>query len=410
MSDLAINEKMIVTNVDDVLHKMSQYLGSVIELEEITEYIENSRNVYYYMDRYLGSNILEQSNSVYVWIDTGLKKNQKPVFISLLRRDDGYEGYFYGDADRLAKSVINYFPSYRRIILNNILRFKEKYKKKHVSEEALVSNEERGTITNLERVNEINKENTYRAESNIYDEINDNLLINNWQSPKGLERYIKIIGCRIGQLVDQRREEYYIINKIKSVVVNTGLLDKFANDIHIMYKWNVKYNSYCPEKVIRCKSELKEEGFERGQIQKNIKAVSFFDEEETLKGISIDDFDLNSDCLKHIVDERRDRFPEELENYSVDSLAIKIKETLSRDLKILEHDCHYAKPSYSSKTKSITWLMPFHVQRGLVEKPELVFAVRHNNESGYYELKTILIYDETIMDKITSLSLYAESW
>lgn len=276
MSDLSINEKMIVTNVDEVIYKVGRYLGRMIELEEITEYIDNSNNVFYYIDKFLNSNLYEQHNSVYVWIDTGLKKNNKPIFISLLRRDNAYEGYFWGEADMLAKSVINYNPSNRRIILNNLLRFKEKYRNKHLSVETLASTKEGKTSINSNNSNNIN-DNTYEFENDLYQEINDNLLINNWQSPKGLERYIKIIGCRIGQLVEQRRDEYYIINKIKSVVVNTGLLDKFANDIHIMYKWNVKFNSYYPEKVIRCKNELREEGFDRNQIQKNIKSISFFD-------------------------------------------------------------------------------------------------------------------------------------
>lgn len=35
----------------------------------------------------------------------------------------------------------------------------------------------------------------------MYKEIYDDLLIDNWKSIKGLERYIKIMGCRISQLI-----------------------------------------------------------------------------------------------------------------------------------------------------------------------------------------------------------------
>ena len=38
-----------------------------------------------------------------------------------------------------------------------------------------------------------------------------------FQTKEGFERYLKIIGSRIWQLVESGKEEYYAINKTKSV-------------------------------------------------------------------------------------------------------------------------------------------------------------------------------------------------
>jgi len=126
--------------------------------------------------------------------------------------------------------------------------------------------------------------------------------------------------------------------------------------------------------------------------------------------VSAEDFDLNTNCLKHILEQRRDRFPEEVLDCTDDFLAGKLRESLSMDLKIMEHDVHYAKPSYSAKNKSITWYMPFHIHKSIAEEPELVLAIRMDAERMYYEVKTVLPYNDEIADRITALSLYGANW
>lgn len=425
MSDILINENIFVTNVEEIIYNLNRYLKSDNSVDSLIEYIDTHKNLIFYIDDKLNSSICEQPESRYVWIDTGMKNGNKPIFISLLRKQNLFEGCYTGDADRLAESMSMYSPICRKAIYTNLPKFKEKYNKKQSEEydntksgmsiEKISKNNSFGEMDLLfgdeNSELEIRKNTTTsHTEDVLYDEIYNSLLINNWHNKNGLRRFIKIIGCRVEQLIDAKEEEYYILNNIKSAVVKTGLLDKYAADILVLYKWNVKQNCYVAEKVIHSKKELIEEGFKKEQIQKNIKTITFFDNNELLKGITIEDFDLNSECLKHILRDRRERFPVEVANCTVDFLAGKLRESLNMGLKILEHDIHYAKPSYSAKTKSITWFMPFYVHRSLSEKPELVFAIRMDSERLYYEVKTVLPYNDEIQDRITALSLYGESW
>jgi hypothetical protein len=43
-----------------------------------------------------------------------------------------------------------------------------------------------------------------------------------------------------------------------------------------------------------------------------------------------------------------------------------------------------------------------------MEEPELVLVVRRNKE--FYEIKTIIPYDDELKDRITALSLYNGLW
>lgn len=418
MNNLKINDNIIITDVEQVIRNLERCVGYEVNLEDIIDNIESNENVIFYIDNKLNSSMCEQTDSLYMWIDTGLKNGKKPIFISLVRKQNAYEGYYVGDANRLAESMVAFNPVHRKYVYANLPRFKEKYNKKQESnnndviEETVRASNMIFRFVESENDKKEEKDSIDKKEKSVdlYTEIFNNLLINNWKSIKGLERFIKIIGCRVAQLIAAKKEEYYILNNIKSVVVKTGLLDKYAADILVLYKWNVKYNGYIAEKMIKSKKELVEEGFEKTDIQKNIKTITFFDGDEVLKGVRMEDFDLNSECLKHILEDRKDRFPQEFSGFTTDFFAGKLRESLTMGLKILEHDIHYAKPSYSAKTKSITWFMPLYVYRSLSEKPELVLAIRMDSEQIYYEVKTVLPYNDEIMDRITALSLYGTSW
>ena len=62
-------------------------------------------------------------------------------------------------------------------------------------------------------------------------------------------------------------------------------------------------------------------------------------------------------------------------------------------------DPAYAKPSYSTLTGSISWMIPLHINRELIEEPELVLVLRKAGE--FYEIKKIIPYDDETKDKLT---------
>lgn len=422
---LKLNDNVVITEPEKMLGKLKEIVRTEVRLEEICEYINSHQNVFFYIDGALGSDMNENKNSVYLWVDTGLKDNRgKPIFISLVRnRENAYAGYFVGTAKDLAGIVKNGNPLHENDIKKNLPKFNNKYIKKREeaqNKEQDVPTTQYSFILETTQVREpvetppVVPDNETRKNTSIYDTIYDSLYINNWKAQKGLERYIKIIGCRAAQLVDSKKKDYYMMNSCKYVVVNTGLFNKYKQDIYVLYQWHEKEKAYIAHRVISTKRELLEERFDDQRELKDLKPIDFFDENEKIAfhNCSVGQFELTPASLDHILEERIDRFPDELKNDATSTLADKLQRSLEVELRILERDSSYIKPSYSAKSKSIMWYLPCHLDRDIKETPELVFVIRKVSYpmNQYYEVKTILPYNDELLDKMRALSLYGGLW
>ena len=81
-----------------------------------------------------------------------------------------------------------------------------------------------------------------------------------WNSKKGLERYLKILGRRITQIIDntweKKETEYYVMNDKKSVIVNTGLINTMGLDYMIQYRYHATKDIYLAYNVIESKRAI----------------------------------------------------------------------------------------------------------------------------------------------------------
>lgn len=183
-------------------------------------------------------------------------------------------------------------------------------------------------------------------------------LVPNWKTEKGLDRYLKTIGTRLAQLIDREEDRYYVLNKYKDAIVNTGIMDKFGNDFLVLYRMNLsgkfsEYGNYKPEKLIRSKADFMSNEFTKDQAIRGISPISFIDED--VKGFcpSIEDFDLDTKDLCHMIEERRSRFPENLQSVSSVDITSKLRNELMMGLRMLQHDRSYVKLLYSAKSYCI---------------------------------------------------------
>lgn len=161
-------------------------------------------------------------------------------------------------------------------------------------------------------------------------EVFNNLLVPNWKTEKGLDRYLKTIGTRLAQLIDREEDRYYVLNKYKDAIVNTGIMDKFGNDFLVLYRMNLsgkfsEYGNYKPEKLIRSKADFMSNEFTKDQAIRGISPISFIDEGVKDFCPSIEDFDLDTKDLCHMIEERRSRFPENLQSVSSVDITSKLK-------------------------------------------------------------------------------------
>ena len=409
-----VKDNIIISDKEKLIDSLYYLTGHYIDLEQILNFALNQKATFFYLDEKMnGVSENDTHKAKFLWIDTGLKKFDKPVFMSLINMGETFEGYYTGTARTLSNNMINYNPKYASAIMSNAKKFETKYEWK--SEERTVCDltniypqnnntvHEKTTDDNVKKaVTEIKT-----VELPLTEQVRSRLMMDNWQEDTGLERYLKVIGCRLMQLIQQQKEEYYTLNNIKSAVVNTGLLNKFGTDILLMYRYNKSIDGYEMYKIVEGKNDLLEEKFTKEQASKQLKPISFFDSNNFFSA-DINDFDINYTSLSHIIESRRDRFPLDLQDLSENVIAEKILTALKLGLKMQQRDRTYVKPIYSTKSKAISWLMPLHIFKEFREEPELVLIVRQGQ--NYWEVKTILPYDNTMKDRITDLSLYHNMW
>lgn len=240
--------------------------------------------------------------------------------------------------------------------------------------------------------------------------ISNTLLFPKFQTKEGLTRFLKILGKRVLQFVKNKQDEFYIMNPQKYVIVNSGMMDLYCKDILLMYKYFPNYDAYILDKLITSKQDMVDEHFARVQATKEIKPISFFDDGQDIFAPTFDDVDLNNYDLNHIIEMRRDRFPEDIATIPKEKLASMITTAVERSLKMQARDCRYVKASYSGSTGKICWLLPLHVNASLKEDPELVMVVIKPSDAAFWQIKTVLPYDDCIRDRITATSLYSNVW
>lgn len=431
-----INQKHIIDEMEDVEYRMRCLLCCNISISEMIEFIRTEKNTIFYFDRNLSERKEGDPDIQYAWIDSGYCYKKDAVFISLLNHSGEFCGHFVGTAKYLVNGLIDRNTYNGKKYKQNLEIFTKKYRSKAAQrqrehlmplsiEDKKISVMEHDTtmktllnkagyevgedVIDKDSDRNIISENPIQDEmTEVTTEIYNALLYPSWKSIHGLDRYIKIMGRRIEQLIEQGKTEYFVKNKVRSVIINSGLMNSFGKDYFILYRFHEKYKTYIAYKVIKGKKDYIENGFTKEQASIELKPIQFIDEYCTFFEATMDEFDINQECLIHIVKERRERFPESLQEEPDNKIVEQLMLSLKRGLQIQMRDHSYAKISYSGKSGKLTWLLPLHVNADFIEEPELVMAICKMDE--FYEVKTILPYDNDIKDRITALSLYSKLW
>lgn len=423
-TELCITPYIIIDKPTVFKSKLEELSGiSNINLDDVVNFIKTQKNTLFYFDTSLKLKNPEDKYSEikYLWCDTGILDRQaRPLFLSLINRRGYYSGHFAGFGHFFAERAEEYNPHYTTVIRDNYVKFKEGYYKKIAerdvadlmdkyknSDKSEASETKMGDKLYTNSKPSIEREVNKYWEGEILDiskDINDSILINNFKDIRGLDRYIKIIGVRIPQLISKGETKYYFLNQIKSAVVNTGLIDKFGSYICVVYRKHIGFNLYTPYKVIERKADYVKEGFTEEKTE--IPPISFMEGE--VFDATMDTIDITPRAMSHIIEERKNRFPENVRDLSDMALASKLHSALDIGLRLQHCDPSYIKPSYSGKTGEISWLFPLHINRDITEEPELVFVI--SKSEGFYEIKTILSYDDVVKDRLTAMSLYGRLW
>ena len=387
---LKITENIIIDDIDEVISRMQELIGpETFDINSMMNFIENVKATKFYFDQKMQGRSEGDRAAVYLWLDTGyVSQRDRTIFISLLKNEYNgtFVGSWVGDYYRLFNNAAKFFASNRKVIFENMERFQEKYGRKiekrtqphlnmrrstnpvcsdvfgSIKDQIVNRTAEHGhleTMSLFDTPSDVNK----MEKMNLFDSANkeekqpeyiwektaitlevfNNLLVPNWKTEKGLDRYLKTIGTRLAQLIDREEDRYYVLNKYKDAIVNTGIMDKFGNDFLVLYRMNLsgkfsEYGNYKPEKLIRSKADFMSNEFTKDQAIRGISPISFIDED--VKGFcpSIEDFDLDTKDLCHMIEERRSRFPENLQSVSSVDITSKLRNELMMGLRMLQHD------------------------------------------------------------------------
>lgn len=192
----------------------------------------------------------------------------------------------------------------------------------------------------------------------------------------------------------------YLLNNDKSKeIVNTSLIDKYGNYIYI-----IDHTPYVQQfenkelSLLNNKASLLDWGFELKELRKLPSPVKFVNDRSSyiFNGI-IEDFDLDdAHHLKHIVDERRHRFPSKYKHTPSDILSNKVKSAVEQAVMISKTDYKYIVPKYDFSRHKIQFLIPLHLDTAITDKPELVIVV--SNIGGIWNINTVLETDSAYDD------------
>lgn len=260
-------------------------------------------------------------------------------------------------------------------------------------------------------------------EIKFFNDLYDKLLVKKgWELENGnLISYIKLLATRINNCIGTGKEEYnkyLIFNKDKTYVLfNSAFLDNFGNNIMIVNqlfptkkneKPRLSYNRFY---LAESKTALSSLGFSKSDIASYPTRIPFYNEDvsELIFTGDIDDVDTeNYDRLTHCIIERKGRFPEFCANWTDKMHYDDLVEAIEFGIKLSKYDSGYIKPIYNPKYDRIQYIIPYHVKNNFQNQCELGIVITKENDGEYWQVMTILEYEQCIKD-IKILSLYTEN-
>lgn len=406
LNEILVKDNCYIQEPLNTYHLLVEKTGKTFDFMEMIQKMRETDGNLYYLSQDLELRKKGDHDIIYCYMDTGLRSigneyndQGERVVISLLTawdRTGSFHGKFVGCVDDFLYNAIKNSKADRDTILYNAEIVKDAMDGKVV----------------LQRNTKKNTSAKGVYSTDFIKEIKELLAYNPFATDKGLRRYVIICGCRAKKLVEEKQTEYYIVNNNKGVVINTGLSDKFGQDLRVIYRMDATSGTYEYYKLVGSKNNLIAEGFSAEDVAKKLKTIKAirFGEEYHLPTTEIDDFDLTAQNLRHIFEDNMDRIKEAVGDNvpPLDKMADSLKRDLEYGLSYQRRDPNFAKAYFSTREKSLSYLLPFHVNRSYFEQPELLMVIRKSGE--FYEIKTVLPYDEEMKDKITCLNLYGNMW
>lgn len=103
--------------------------------------------------------------------------------------------------------------------------------------------------------------------------------------------------------------------------------------------------------------------------------------------------DKDFDKFTHIIEDRIERFPIEVQSASSDELGRKLDDAITFAVAIARRNYKFIVPMYRPQTGKIQLLMPIYLKGTYSSKPDFALILSPDKENEYYTPETILPLD-----------------
>ena len=179
----------------------------------------------------------------------------------------------------------------------------------------------------------------------------------------------------------------------KYLVFNTNLLDKFFHEILIVVEVRKQKDGselLMNPRRVRKELELRKLGFAKDVHPEQPR---FFEKVEEVIYQPTWTIDQDFDKFTHIIEERRQRFPLEMQSASSDELGRKLDDAITFAVAIAQRNYKFIVPMYRPQTGKIQLLMPIYLKGTYSSKPDFALILTPDKENEYYTPETILPLD-----------------
>ena len=177
------------------------------------------------------------------------------------------------------------------------------------------------------------------------------------------------------------------------LLFNTNLLDKFFHEILIVVEVRKQKDGselLMNPRRVRKDLELRKLGFAKDAHPEQ---PCFFENVEEV--IYQPTWAIDKDFYKftHIIEERKMRFPLEMQSALADELSRKLDDAIKFAVAIAQRNYKFIVPMYRPQTGKIQLLMPIYLKGTYSSKPDFALILTPDKENEYYIPETILPLD-----------------
>lgn len=179
----------------------------------------------------------------------------------------------------------------------------------------------------------------------------------------------------------------------KHIVFNTNLLDKYFHEVLIVAEVREQKDGTTilmnPRRVKKG-LELIKLGFRRDAKPE---PPRYFEKVEDVIFQPTWTIDRDYDKFAHIIEERKERFPADLQSAHPDALSSKLEDAIKFAVAIAQRNYKFIVPMYRPQTGQIQLLMPIYLKGTYCSKPDFALILTPDKENEYYIPETILPLD-----------------